>query len=122
MNTKITYTYTDASNYKREKVVVVRGAFHRHLVEEMLREDVAFGGGFLPGQVGLPWPQLQWENDGFAFPTDDDHVWCVLGSCEETERSPTVKVTAEQLLHAFQNAHSRGWDEMKAAQELELYP
>ena len=118
INTKFTYLYRDASNYKRNKTVVVRG----NLVLEELQPHLEDGERFIPGQVDLPYPQLEWSGDHYAFPTEDDHVWCevIPDGFEETTDEPTLDSTAEELLIKFQAAKQVGWDVSEASEALGL--
>ena len=114
MNTRITYLYRDASNYKQGGDVVVNGRVTLSDLEPLLY----FGELFIPGDVGLPELQANFETQGFAFPTADDHVWHELESCEPTEATPTVDISAEKLIDAFRKASEQGWKVRQAEQRL----
>ena len=103
MNTRISYLYRDAGNYKAYHDLVICGKLT--LAQVALYLDS--GEFFIPSQVGLP--DLQAE---LGTPTDDDHVWHHLPSdaFTPTETSPTVRLTARTLLTRFRRAHTAGWD------------
>ena len=116
-NTCISYVYRDGSNYKRSKEVVVAGCLTHGQIAPHLSEDV----WFIPGEIGLPDPQQEWEAEGYAFPGEDDHVWCELeeDACEPTDDPPTVKITADELLARFKKAGGQ-WDVEAATARLGL--
>jgi len=120
MNTEISYLYRDASNYKRYKTVIVEGDMKFEDIKDFLERGACDGNGFIPGQVDLPWAQTGWEGDGYAFPTEDDHVYCEIDedSFELTDKEPTIEVTATQLIANFKKAHEDGWDCIQAMHEL----
>lgn len=108
MNTEIHYMYRDASNYKRGKRVVVAG----ELTFEQLRPFLSDGCNFIAGDVGLDDLQLTWQEDGFDFPTDDDHVYSEItdGDLQPTADEPTVDISAAELLVKFQEIGGN-WNE-----------
>lgn len=104
MNTRISYLYRDACNYKTHNEVVIKGEFEPGEEEEIL--DCLFEGEyFIPEQVGLPVTR-------FGSVTEDDHVWCELeeGFATKTDDPATVDVTAVELYNAFCAADGE-WDE-----------
>ena len=102
-NTEIGYMYRDASNYKQYGTEVVRGELtYEQLAPhflEMQEEDV---GLFNPKAVGLWHPGEHMR----GFPTEDDHDWCELGKdgIEPTDKEPTLKQSAEELIELFRAA------------------
>src|SRR5699024_10207670 len=72
MNTRITYLYRDASNWKKYNEVVVSGTFTADQVSEIVG-CLNDGEYFIPKQVGFP--EIRFEKI-----TEDDHCWFEL--CE----------------------------------------
>lgn len=108
MNTKITYLYRDAANYKETESVVVSGRMS--LGDVLLYLDE--GEYFAPADVGLPHPGpklASWPDE------DDDHCWCSLDaeSFEPTDEDATL--TAAELLGRFRQAFAAGWPAQTAA-------
>ena len=103
MNTKITYLYRDAGNYKAHHEVIVQGKITLALVQPCLED----GEHFIPSQVGLPDLQAQ-----LGPANEDDHAWHELGpeSFEPTTEPITVAITARTLLSRFRRAHAHGWE------------
>ena len=95
MNTRITYLYRDASNYKQSESIVVLGKITFADVEPYLDR----GEYFTPGQVGLA--DLQ-HRFGKKL-TMGDYPWHELskGDFESTNDTPTLSTTAEQLFERF---------------------
>lgn len=113
MNTKITYSYRDASNYKTFRTVVVQGVIEWKQIKKYLD----CGEYFIPYDVSLP--ELQSELR--AFPNEDDHVWHELhmAGLEWTLAvEPTEEFHAEELLKKFKYAHKHGWKEKAAEKRL----
>ena len=71
MNTELCYLYRDASNYKQHCEVVLAGEITESEARSALWEEVYF----IPSAVGLPNLQHLFQEQGFQFPTDDDHPW-----------------------------------------------
>lgn len=115
-NTRIQYLYRDAGNYKQYHEVIVAGELEWKDIAGCLDE----GNLFIPSQIGLEDIQLMWEEKGFAFPTEDDHVWCEIeeDGIDYTFLPPTVDVTAQQLVEQFQFVQK--WDVAEAAKRLGL--
>lgn len=105
MNTKMEYLYCDADNYKKLNVCVIKGQItdgQKAAIMDCLHD----GEFFIPNQVGLPEERF---DDG---PTEADHCWFTLEKegFEETTLEPTVDLSAEELVTAFQSAKGR-WDD-----------
>lgn len=112
MNTKFSYMYRDASNYKQHQDVVFEGelsATDRTKLYDHCDENLYF----IPSQVGLE--DLQERMTG--FPGGDDHVWHELDGIESTVEPATETQTASQFVKAFLKAK---WDVVKASKELGL--
>ena len=107
-NTRITYLYRDADNYKFPQEFVVRG--------KATDEDKRFlndfigspddGGNFIPEQVGLP------LNRGGYEISEADHCWGELDAIDGitlTEQAPTEEITWEEVMDRFRAAKDEGW-------------
>lgn len=118
MNTRIHYLYRDANNYKQSQTVVIAGVLTFAEIKDALQD----GEHFIPSQVGLPDPQLLWGEDGYSFPSEDDHVYCELTEedFEFTNNCPTELLTAEDVREGFSLAKRDGWDVLAAMERLGL--
>ena len=106
MNTKIIYLYRDASNYKQWHEVILTGRLSPTEIVPFLFE----GRRFIPSLLGLPDLQERFAEDGFAFPTEDDHPWHELHTVQETSEAPNSPVSTEQFLQRLKDCHHRGWE------------
>lgn len=70
MNTKISYLYRDASNYKIQNECIVRGLLTDAQIKAIL--DCRDGDNFIPSQVGLP------EKRFDRFDPEEDTCWFEL--------------------------------------------
>lgn len=111
MNTKITYMYRDAGNYKFYQVVIITGVVSLKELTYHCTPD----GWFIPHDVGLPPPEIP-----FSYRTEYDHPWHEFDTVESTKESPNIDVTADELLDRFAVAAKRGWDEMAAFMRMAL--
>lgn len=102
-NTRITYLYRDASNYKQYNGAVVAGTFTEQQIETIM---TCLDGGeyFIPKQVGLP-------EKRFGEITEDDHCWFELNgdSFEITTADVDVDITASEIVKRFLEAKDN-WD------------
>ena len=113
VNTKISYLYRDADNYKMRHEVVIAGSMSEEqgkAIEDSLDEGVYF----IPSQVGLP-------DDRFGSVTAADHPWFEWVGVEPTADRPTLHVTAEELTAKFVDA-ANGWTESADAPADGLRP
>lgn len=108
-NTKITYLYRDASNYKRLNEVVVSGRCLKEDIDRITGKLEAEGSYFIPEQLGLP---LYRPDDKI---TADDHCWAELISIEETDEPETLPIAWTNVLFDFEKAFENGWDDVKYA-------
>lgn len=115
-NTRIHYLYRDGSNYKQGHEVIVEGEINWEDIAPKLEE----GQYFIASQVGLPDIQLLWEEKGFTFPTEDDHVYCEIeeDDIDYTPLAPTEEISAWQLKANF--AAVQEWDAVSAMERLGL--
>lgn len=97
-NTKIEFLYRDASNYKMQTTVVVRGAMTEQGVREIM-DSLDSGTYFIPSQVGL-------DGERFSDETEDDHPWFELyeTSFSLTANTPTSELSFEELVEKFKAA------------------
>lgn len=113
VNTKISYLYRDADNYKVRHKAVIAGSMSEE--QEKAIEDSLDGGVyFIPSQVGLP-------DDRFGSVTEADHPWFEWIGVEPTTNRPTLHVTAEELTAKFVDA-ANGWTESTDAPADGLRP
>lgn len=102
VNTKISYLYRDADNYKVRHEVVIAGSVSEEQ-EKAIEDSLDEGVYFIPSQVGLP-------DDRFGNVTEADHPWFEWVGVEPTADRPTLHVTAEELTAKFVDA-ANGWME-----------
>lgn len=106
MNTRISYLYRDASNYKKHNEVVVPGTFTPEQIEA-ITGCLDAGGYFIPAQVGLP-------EERFGSITEDDHCWFELDrdGFEETNAEADTDMAPGEVVAKFLQAKGN-WDENK---------
>lgn len=103
MNTRMSYLYRDASNYKYSEDVVVAGKLQFSDLQPYLGnldED-----GFCPEDVALPHPGKHAK----GFPGDDDHCWCELSEDDFEPTKDDPAMTAQELIARFERAHADEW-------------
>ena len=96
MNTKISYLYRDADNYKMHNKCVIAGTLTTEQTRT-IKDCCEMGEYFIPRQVGLP------ERRFDRYDPAVDHCWFELGEdgFEETAKPATVGISAEQLVENF---------------------
>lgn len=105
MNTKITYLYRDACNYKNINEVIVNG----HLTAQQKRKIISCCDCkhyFIPRQVGFPevrFKKIDPEIDTCWFEIDEY-------SFEATSEKPTLDMTPEKVVKKFMEEKGR-WDD-----------
>ena len=109
LNTKISYMYRDACNYKRPQSVVLSGELTKGQIQQIY--DSCDGEFFIPAQVGLP--EIR-----FGEITEDDHCWFEIGDITLTLDNPTENYTAKEVLDKFLDAKENGWDDVEYAPEI----
>lgn len=118
MNTRLSYLYRDASNYKQAAGVTLSGSASeadRALIDSRLDQ----GEWFIPSQVGLRDLQRDFQSGGNLY--EDDHVWHELDverDIEDTHNAPTVAMTWSELVARF--ASVTDWDIAEASQQVGL--
>lgn len=81
-NTKIELLYRDASNYKQFDEVVLEGQLTDQQIAN-IKEHLHDGEALIAREVGLPTPSEKNAEQGYNFPTDDDHVFTTLCAFED---------------------------------------
>ncbi len=96
MNTKISYLYRDANNYKVHNECVIEGELTEQQIETIM-DCCDCGEYFIPGQVGMP------ERKFDEYDSEADHCWFELSrdGFEQTSRPADISLTAEQLVSNF---------------------
>lgn len=114
MNTKISYLYRDADNYKAYNECVIPGIITKEQQKRILG-SLDEGEYFIPSLVGLP------EKKFDKYDPEADHPFFELGphSFEETSAEPTVDITPEELAKAFE-AHTSLWYAIEPSRTAEL--
>lgn len=95
MNTRISYLYRDASNYKFYNECIVRGLLTDEQAKAIL--DCLDMDNFIPSQVGLP------EKRFDRFDPEEDTCWFELyeSGFEPTDAEATVDLSVEELVSRF---------------------
>ena len=106
-NTRINYTYRDASNYKQPQTFVAAGEItedqEKIIMDSLLSDDT-----FIAEQVGM-------LVERFESITEDDHCYVEFENIELTDDAPTDGTTISELAEAFREAGEFGWDDVKYA-------
>lgn len=84
MQTRLTYMYRDAGNYKQHGEAVFEGEI-TDAEKEIFVRACNDGEYFIASQVGLE----DLQRDMVAFPDEDDHVWSEFDRFELTDRAAT---------------------------------
>jgi len=100
VNTKISYLYRDADNYKVWNDCIIPGVLTKEQ-QAMILGCLDEGEYFIPSLVGLP--EKTFTDLGYSYDEQADHPWFELGeaSFERTTAPATVKITPEELVSAF---------------------
>ena len=115
MNTKISYLYRDADNYKRYNECIIAGALSAKQIRAIL-DCCDKGEYFIPRHVGLP------EHRFDTYDSQADHCWFELtaDSFSETRESPTMALTATELVNRFEGCRNNWQDEAYTPQIGEM--
>jgi hypothetical protein len=100
MNTRFSYLYRDACNYKKFNDVVLSGIIKENQIEPFLKDKLFF----VPSEVGLP----DLQDDVFSV---DDHIWHEFEKIELTEEPANIELKASLLIRKFQKSFRDNWDE-----------
>lgn len=120
-NTRFSYLYRDASNYKNHGDVVFSGEFTPEL-EEKLTSVLNDGEYFIAHQVGIPEVFL-WDKDleydeypvelvgtaRYKIDEEDDHVWHEFDGLSLTDAAPTDPRTIEEFIDEVVRQADLGW-------------
>lgn len=106
-NTRITYLYRDADNYKMPNEVVIIGTFTDEEIDEIM-SICDQGEYFIPRQVGLPEERFE------KLDPQSDHCWFELSrdDFETTDDYCSEPIAAEEVLAAFRRVRDTGWDDL----------
>lgn len=106
MNTKISYLYRDADNYKKVNKCVIVGTLTTEQICT-IKDCCDMGEYFIPRQVGLP------ERRFDDYDSEVDHCWFELNedSFSETTEPPTIALTATELVNRFEGCRNNWQDE-----------
>lgn len=104
MNTRISYLYRDAGNYKRWNEAVVEGIITLEQIDSIMG-CLDCGEYFIPKQVGLP-------ETRFGEVTSDDHCWFELSrdGFSQTDEEADTGMDVGELVRAFLEAVGK-WDD-----------
>lgn len=115
MNTKVTFLYRDACNYKTASEAIFAGEPTDELRQRFFAA-LNDGEYLVPVQVGVDHPASGSYMDNGRFPDEeDDHGWVEVGErdVEPTEHEePTDERTFERFVVACEAANEKGWDPM----------
>lgn len=109
MNTKISYLYIDADNYKVWNEVVIKGVLtvvHKQVIQKCLLD----GEYFIPRAVGLP--EKTFVDLGYRYDAQADHPFFELSvdNISTTCELPTVSISARCLTRSFIRMRNK-WEE-----------
>ena len=110
MNTRFSYLYRDAYNYKQYGEVIFAGEIDSDS-HELITNSMG-DGGFIASQVGLP----DLQEFAINFPTDADHVWSEFEGLTTTSEAATGG-SIQEFAKRFDGIV---WDEAAAAERLGL--
>lgn len=107
LNTRISYLYRDADNYKMQNSCVVTGRITEAQIAEIM-SCLDYGEYFIPRQVGLP------EKRFDRLDEQVDHCWFELNAdgFEVTENVSDIDMTVRQLLELFRRAKNNWHDDV----------
>lgn len=122
MNTKISYLYRDADNYKVHNECIVQGEISEEQIRQIL-DSCDMGEYFIPRQVGMP------ERKFDEYDAEAGHCWFELDKegFEYTEQPSNVSLTLQQLTENFvackdkwQDAEYAALDEATQGPKMEM--
>ena len=104
MNTKVTYLYRDANNYKIWNECTIEGSITKEQQKQILN-SLHEGNFFIPRKVGLPEGRFdKWDSA--------DHIWFEMteDAFELTEAEPSVSISVFELVNSFISNKDK-WEE-----------
>ena len=119
MNTRFSYMYRDAANYKDFYDCVIEGEFTDAQKEAL--QNACDGTYFIPRVLGLSGGV--WVGDP-GYDERYDHPWCEFDAecdLELTEDPPTVSYTADSLTQAFIDSQDK-WEALPEKESVDLPP
>lgn len=114
MNTRISYLYRDAANYKVHNACVIRGEVTEEQIA-VIANSLMDREYFKPSMVGLP--ETTFVDLGYRAYDDDPDFFelgsngDLSGSFEETDLPFDVDMTGQELAERFVAAQEMGWHE-----------
>jgi hypothetical protein len=109
MNTRFSYLYRDASNYKEYSEVIIQGSLEFEQLLPFLKDKTFF----IPSEIGLD--DLQGKEL-----SSDDHIWHEIENIQPTPNTPTVNIKSTQLLERLEIAYEDGWNEYAVMKRMGL--
>lgn len=111
LNTELSYTYRDSSNYKQCETLILVGKISQINIEIIISKLID-GQFFIPEQVGLSALQKR-----FAVLNTDDHPYHELlrENIRLVESEPTTMLTIDELVERFRAVV---WDLLRADMDL----
>lgn len=105
MNTKISYLYRDADNYKVHNECIVEGELSKEQIRSIM-DCCDMGEYFIPSQVGMP------ERKFDEYDEEADHCWFEISEegFERTDQPANIPLTARQLVENF-TFRKDNWDD-----------
>lgn len=105
MNTKISYLYRDADNYKVYNECIVEGELSKEQIRSIM-DCCDMGEYFIPSQVGMP------ERKFDEYDAEADHCWFEISEegFERTDQPANIPLTARQLVENF-TFRKDNWDD-----------
>jgi hypothetical protein len=108
----VEYMYRDGSNYKTWGHEVLAGTLDEEVRQRLVGDGERM---FLPGDVGLPTLQEDWDSH-----YEDDHIWHELTELRDTDQPPTVELmTAAEFAARMES--DEAWDEAAATERLQQW-
>lgn len=111
VNTRISYLYRDACNYKFHNEAIIKGELSAQQID-VIMGCLNEGEYFIPSQVGLP-------EERFGSFTEDDHCWFELSKdgFSPIKEKATVDITADEFVQKFMKAKDKWHDDEIMCQE-----
>lgn len=113
--TKISYEYRSAGGYGMQGNAVLAGEITPE-EKEIILQKLENGEVFIPSQVGLSdLQEIYFEEHGFSWDDDEDHVWHILKSIQLTDEKPTESMDVHELVRRFKEVE---WDVTEVLRRL----
>ena len=117
-NTKISYMYRDASNYKVHEEVILEGTMTEEQWQK-IREHLYDGEFFIPDVLGME--GLQWKLG--EYDEEEDHCYHELTGYEPTDKRScgTSVQTVEKFVETFLSMDQKKWEAEAYRKTEEMY-